>query len=107
MKDYIFEKVKNTTRFFKFGNIPIEEVDPLPEEINLNAIFKALEQNFPPHYFKDLDGIVIRHNKEFDERDVNAVYRNNKFYITNKQSGTNDLMDDLVHEFAHHMETIF
>tara|TARA_Y100000592_G_scaffold86425_1_gene139735 strand:+ start:1401 stop:2069 length:669 start_codon:yes stop_codon:yes gene_type:complete len=107
MKEYIFEKVRDTTKFFKFGNIPVEEIDPLPENINLSAIFKALEQNLPPHYFNGLEGVVIHHSKEFDEREVNAVYRDNKFYITNQQDNTRDLMDDLVHEFAHHMEVIF
>ena len=107
MKEYIFEKIKDTTKFFKFGSIPVNEIDPLPDNINLSAIFKALEQNLPPHYFAGLEGVFIQHSKEFDEREVNAVYRDKKFYITNQQDNTADLMDDLVHEFAHHMEIVF
>ena len=38
---------------------------------------------------------------------MNAVYRDNTFYITNRQENTKDILDDVVHEFAHHLETIF
>jgi hypothetical protein len=107
MKEYIRERVKNTTRHFKFGNSSVEEIDQMPENINLPAIFKAIENNLPSHYFKNLEGVVIQHLPEFDEREVNAVYRDKKFYITNKQDNTKDLMDDIIHEFAHHMETLF
>ncbi len=42
------------------------------------------------------------------KRSVNALYRDNMFlHISNKQDNANDLMDDIVHEFAHHVETLF
>jgi len=107
MRNYIEEKTRSITRHFVYGGIDIEEIDPMPESINVQAIFKAIEKNFPPHYFKDLDGVKIVHLDEFDEREVNALYRDKIFYITNKQDNSNDLLDDIVHEFAHHMEAIF
>jgi len=107
MRKYITERVENTTRHFKFGNVDVLELEPTPEDINLQAIFKAIEKSFPPHYFQKLNGVKIGHIKEFDDRDVNALYRDKTFYITNRQSNTKDLMDDIVHEFAHHMETLF
>ena len=79
MRDYILEKVKDTPRYFKFGPVPVEIVDPLPDHINLNAIFKALETNLPAHYFSGLNGVKIQHLDEFDEREVNAVYRDKTF----------------------------
>jgi len=107
MREYILERVKNTTRHFKFGNCAVHEREKMPENINLPAILKTIENNLPPHYFHDLEGVIIQHIPEFDERNVNALYRDNKFYITNRQDNTKDLMDDIVHEFAHHMETLF
>lgn len=107
MKNYIRERVSSTTRHFRFGNIRVEEIDPIPEDINLSAIFKALENNLPSHYFENLEAIRIEHLPEFEKRKVNAVYRDRVFYISNKQDNTEDIMDDLVHEFAHHVETIF
>ena len=107
MKEYILEKVENTTRYFKFGNVQVEEIDPLPGDINLNAIFKTIEDNLPSHYFEKLKGVKIQHLEIFDKKEVNALYRDGIFYLTNQQSNTQDLLDDLIHEFAHHMETIF
>jgi hypothetical protein len=107
MRDYIADKVMETTRHFKFGNIEVVEIDPIPENINIQSVFKTLEDYLPSHYFRNLKQIKIEHLPEFDDRDVNAVYRDNTFYITNQQSSTKDLLDDLIHEFAHHMETLF
>ena len=44
MRKYIAEAVENTTRHFKFGNIPVQELEPTPDDINLTAIFKALPE---------------------------------------------------------------
>ena len=105
IEDYIFEKIENTTRHFKFGNIPVIEKDPVPDNIDIYSIFKAVEKNLPSHYFEGVEAVIIDHLPEFDDRDVNAVYRDNKFYISNQQDDSNDILDDVVHEFAHHLET--
>mgnify|MGYP003965460351 CR=1 len=107
MKKYIAEKVKNTTRSIRFGNIRVEEVDPLPAGFNLQAILKTIEDKFPPHFLHGVKMIEIGHKKEFEERDINAFYKSGIFYITNRQDNPEDLLDDIVHEFAHHMETQF
>ena len=107
MRNYIEEKTEKITRHFRYGGVEIQEIDPMPENINIQAIFRAIEKNFPPHYFSNLEGVKIVHLDEFDEREINALYRDKIFYITNKQDNSQDLLDDIVHEFAHHMEVIF
>jgi len=107
MREYISEKVKNTTRYFQFGNIEVKQNGPVPDDINIEAILKAIENNFPSHYFKELKRVEIGHIDEFDRRDINAVYKDKVFYITNRQDNTKDLMDDIIHEFAHHIETLY
>ena len=107
MRRYIQERIKNTTKQFKFGNCSVEERDEMPSDINLPAIFKTVEKSLPPHYFTNLKGVVIEHLPEFDERGTNAVYRDNTFYITNNQSNADDLINDILHEFAHHLEANF
>ena len=107
MREYILEKIENTPKQFLFERIKVDEIDPMPDNISLSAVLKAIENNFPPHYFKDLEGVKIVHLDEFDKREVNALYRDNILFITNKQNDTKDLMDDIIHEFAHHMEIIF
>jgi hypothetical protein len=55
----------------------------------------------------NLDKIRIENDEEFRERDINALYRDNQFIISPKQKNANDLIDDIIHEFAHHVETLF
>jgi len=107
MREYIEDKVQNTTRHFKFGNTEVIEDDPMPAGFNLEAVLKSIEMTLPSHYFNNLKGIRIGHLEEFDTRDVNAVYRDRTFYISNQQESIADLLDDIIHEFAHHLETLF
>jgi len=107
MRDYILEKVENSTRYFRFGGIDVMEVDPVPEGIDLQAIFHSLEKLFPARYFKDLKEVRIEHIPEFDQRSTNAMYRDGVFYITNQQDDAKDIIDDVIHEFAHHLEMLY
>lgn len=107
MRDYILEKVKNTPRFFMSGGIEVYEKDPLSLDIDLRSFLSSIEDIFPEHFFKGLKGIIIGDNSDFKERSVNAMYKDGVFYITNKQENLKDLMDDIIHEFAHHVEMLF
>ena len=107
MRDYIFEKVENTTRYFHFGGINVLEIDKFPDGMDLQNILHSLEKIFPARFFKGLKEMRIEHLPEFDDRNINAMYRDGIFYITNKQDNTKDLVEDIVHEFAHHLEMLY
>ena len=104
MREYIEEKIKNTTRHFKFGNIAVYQ-DTENNSTDYSPIFKTLEKSFPSHYFRDLRGVEIAHRKEFDDRNISALYKDDWLYLSDQQDGLEDLLDDLVHEMAHHIET--
>ena len=107
MREYIFEQTKNTTRHFKFGNVPVMQKDELPDSINPQAVFKSIERIIPTKFFSGLKGVKIGHQEIFDDRDANAVYKDGVFYITNDQDDAADLIDDIVHEFGHHVEMLY
>jgi hypothetical protein len=107
VRDYIFEKVKDTTRFIKFGNVPVLQRDDLPADIDGQAIFRSIEDVIPSKFFRGLKAIEIGHQEIFDKRDANAVYKDGVFYITHKQDNAADLIDDIIHEFAHHVEMLY
>jgi len=107
MRNYIEEKVENSTRYFKFGNIEVEEIDSCPSSVNLEAVFKTIETYLPPHYFKNLKGVKIGSFIEFEKKNANAFYNDGIFYISNQQKNSQDILDDVVHEFAHHLETLY
>ena len=106
MRDYIFEKVKETTRHFRFGSVPVYQRDDLPDDIDTQSVFYSIEKLIPSKFFKDLKGVKIGHHEIFDKRDANALYKDGIFYITNDQDDAADLIDDIVHEFAHHVEML-
>ena len=107
MREYIFEKVKNTTRHFKFGDVNVYQRDPLPDGFDGQKIFRSIEAHIPSKFFKGLKGVEIGHQDFFDVRKANASYKDGIFYISNEQDDANDLIDDIVHEFAHHVEMLY
>ena len=107
MRDYIFEKVKDTTRYIKFGNTPVSQRDDLPDNIDIQSVFRSIEDIIPSKFFRGLNAIEIGHQEIFDKRDANAVYKDGVFYITHKQDNATDLIDDVIHEFAHHVEMLY
>ena len=107
MIDYITEKVQHTTRFFKFGPVNVEEIEPVNSNVNLQAIFKAVEDNFPSHYFVDLKAVKIGNFADLQNKDFSALYDDGIFYINNKQNDSQGILNDVVHEFAHHLERIY
>tara|TARA_R100001510_G_C7609642_1_gene173603 strand:- start:163 stop:822 length:660 start_codon:yes stop_codon:yes gene_type:complete len=107
MREYIFEKVKDTTRHIRFGNVPVIQNDELPDHIDAQAVFKSVENIIPSRFFDDLKSVQIGHQDMFSSRDANAVYKDGVFYITNRQDNAADLIDDIVHEFAHHVEILY
>ena len=41
---------------------------------------------------------------QFGDRGINAFYDDGSLYISNVQDDENDMIDDIVHEIAHHVE---
>jgi hypothetical protein len=105
MREYISERVFDTTKHFKFGGIDVQVTDPLPAGASIETVLKTIEQKIPTIYYKDLEGVYVGHREIFDKRKVNALYRDNKLYISNDQDNMEDILNDVVHEIAHHLET--
>jgi hypothetical protein len=78
--------------------------DPLPNYINLKKVFKKVKDLFPSSFFDNMHKILIGKRKEFEEKDVNAMYKDGVLYITNDQDDDYDFYDDIVHEICHSIE---
>ena len=50
MKDYIFEKIKDTTRHFKFGNVPVFQRDELTNNVDGQAVLDLLKMLSPQSF---------------------------------------------------------
>jgi len=109
IKTYIVEKSKKAKKeyYYIYGNIPVYLKDMLPSNINVPRALKKAQEAVPRRLIRDLEMIIIGHTPEFEERQINALYKDGTVYITNAQSSTEDLIDDLIHEFAHCAEEYF
>ena len=96
---------KKEWRFY--GNVNVFIKDPLPDYINLSLCLDRIERTIPSHLAYGLDGLFIGQFPEFEERHINAFYRDGAIYITNDQDDDEDFIDDVVHELAHLVENTY
>tara|TARA_Y100001973_G_C5124860_1_gene294607 strand:+ start:66 stop:734 length:669 start_codon:yes stop_codon:yes gene_type:complete len=83
--------------------VPIE----IKEKINfdLDRVIKQIKKIVPKKAFDGLKKIIITDmSKVGKDLPFNAYYINNIMFVDNKQDGTVDAVDDIVHEISHHIE---
>jgi len=94
--------------YFIHGDIPFFIVQDLnPEKVNVRNVIHALNKLVPKKLFQGVDGVYVVHLPEFDERSINAIYKDDTLYVTNQQDNDKDMLDDIVHELAHSIEIQF
>lgn len=112
MRQRLEEYIKNSAtkslnerrEYQMFGTIDVFIKDPLPAEVDLTNIIRNLEMRIPNHLVKDVDTVYVGQFEELNIRQVQAAYLDGAIYVTNQQDNAEDMMDDLIHEFAHAAE---
>ena len=89
-----------------FGKVDVIVKDDLPKNVNLSKVLYIVRQTLPEKYFHGLEEIHVSNDIKFQERDINAFYDDMKLYISPDQDNERDMIDDIVHEMAHHLEVI-
>jgi hypothetical protein len=74
------------------------------KEVDIEAAIAKLESSIPHHLLSEMEMIIVGWFDEFDEREINAFYKDGALYISNLQTDTQDLYDDIIHEVAHSIE---
>ena len=109
LKNYIketSEKIKKRKSYYYFfGNIPVYIKDSLPQNVDIKTVLNTIERVIPKFLTYDLEMVVVGIVPEFEERQVNAFYKDGTIYVTSEQSDEDDMVDDIVHELAHSVET--
>tara|TARA_Y100000593_G_C4284056_1_gene324392 strand:+ start:474 stop:1100 length:627 start_codon:yes stop_codon:yes gene_type:complete len=75
------------------------------EKVDVEEVISNLEASIPNHLREEIEMVVIGYFEEFEERHINAFYKDGALYISNIQDSNEDLYDDLVHETAHSLES--
>ena len=94
--------------YYIHGTIPFVVVSQInPEKVNIGKVINTINRKVPKEFFHGVDGVYVAHLPEFDEREINAVYKDAAIYVTNQQDSNMDMLDDIIHELAHATEVHF
>ena len=107
---WIFESMKKSKRMkdhYKLHDINIFIKDQIPENVNIDFVLKYISQRIPSHLLKGVDMIYVGQFKQLNNREVNAMFEDGAIYLTNEQDDDKDMIDDIIHEIAHSIETIY
>ena len=105
LKEYLQRKNKKSALRIN-DNVHLNFLAPLPGHINVGSVMSYL-QKIDDNFLNCVDGIYITHLPEFDKRNINAIFKDNAIYVTNRQDSVEDLLDDIVHELGHALEDRF
>ena len=100
LKSYIKNKKQN--RYTILG-IHVEEHD-IPENISVKKTIESALSRIPRHLTSYIKHIKVGPYSVLKNRNIQAMYKDNTIYATNVQKDSDDLLDDLIHEFAHSIE---
>ena len=78
--------------------------NPLPKDIDITRVMDLLRSNLPSDCYDNVDNVYIGQFEKLKKRDLSALHYNNNLYIDNNVKSERDLIDDLIHEFAHSYE---
>jgi len=109
-KNYIQESASRAQRESKeqyLYSVPVYLLQELPENIDIKKVLKTIESAIPQVFFQGVEVIYVGHIKEFEDRGINALYRDGAIYVTSTQSSDEDMIDDIIHETAHSVEEVF
>ncbi len=88
----------------KFGNVHLFIKDRVDDNISLRNVFEHVNSILPYSVINLVDIVYIGDFDFLNQRNVSALYMDNAIYLSNHQDDEDDLIDDIVHEFAHAVE---
>jgi hypothetical protein len=106
---YIQKRQKSLNQksdFYTASGLQVYFNEPIAnEEVDIEKVIARLESGLPPHLREEVEMIIVGSFEEFNERHINAFYKDGALYVSNMQDDNEDLYDDLVHEIAHSLES--
>ena len=82
----------------------MEASEPDKEGVSVPEVLENIKNLVPGHLMQEIDSIYIGTFDIFESRDINAMYDAGAIYVSNIQSSAKDMVDDIIHEFAHSLE---
>jgi hypothetical protein len=107
IEEYLKNKkiIHEEKNIFLHNTTPVYVKDKLLNNgISLSSVISKVSQIVPSFFTHNLDSIYVGDFEQFHERGINAFYDDGSLYISNVQDDEDDMIDDIVHEIAHHVE---
>ena len=108
VKKSLLESQKIRREYTLHNRIYVYIQDFLPENVDIVEVLQAIEDRLPPHITKEVDTIFIGTDAEIGpqgrQAGFTAMYDSGAIYVSNEQNSVEDMVDDIIHEFAHSLE---
>jgi hypothetical protein len=112
MLEYLKEtqrRLKNNIQdFYTPGGIHVYFKDKLANnQVDVEAIVAKVEGTIPEHLRSEVEMIIVGWFQEFEDREINAFYKDGTLCISHLQDDNEDMYDDIIHEISHSIEAPF
>jgi len=77
------------------------------DEIDVEEIIAQVEGALPEHLLSELEMLVVGWFDEFEDRNINAFYKDGILHVSNEQDDAADMYDDIIHEISHSIEEVY
>ena len=107
MLHFLQENNNKVNNFYTSTGIHVYVKDPLTNGLDMEEIVSIVENRIPKKFLAEVEMMIVGDLEEFEDRKINAMYKDGCLYITNEQDDADDLIDDIIHEIAHSLEEPF
>tara|TARA_R110000824_G_scaffold11540_2_gene50344 strand:+ start:21346 stop:22047 length:702 start_codon:yes stop_codon:yes gene_type:complete len=80
-------------------------VSPGNNAVDVKNVLAKIESMIPAHLLVYIEFIFVGWFDEFEKRNINSYYEDGTIYVSNFQDSEEDMIDDIVHEISHSLET--
>jgi hypothetical protein len=98
----------NIQDFYTPGGIHVYFKDKLAnDQVDVEQIVAKVEKTVPEHLRSEVEMIIVGWFQEFEDREINAFYKDGTLCISHLQDNNEDMYDDIIHEISHSIEAPF
>ena len=85
--------------FYTPGGIHVYFKDQIKNpDVDVENVISTVESKLPHHLLSEIEMIIVGWFEEFEERHINAFYKDAMLHISNEQDNNDDMIDDIIHE---------
>ena len=79
--------------------------EPFLSSINISQTLETIEERMPAHLFEEVDEFFVGDFDFLEDDGLEALYKDGAIYISNAIFSEMDLVENIIHEVSHSLET--